>query len=90
MRPYKIKQMNIYGVLTTDGTHTDVSKTEKGAKNYASRHGHKYVSIRYNCGHNAQVLAMKKGRKWVYIDEIPQIEDVTNPLYLSTREQEII
>lgn len=82
--------MNIYGVLTTNGTHTDVSKTEKGAKNYASRHDHKYVSIRYNCGYNAKVLAMKKGRKWVYIDEIPQAKEVNNPLYLSTQGKEIV
>jgi len=82
--------MHIYGVLTNDGTHTVVSKTEKGAKSYASMRGYKYVSIRYNGGYIAQVLAMKKGRGWIYIDEVLQVEEVANPFYLSTQEKEIV
>lgn len=52
-----------YGVIV-NGTHIDVSKTEKGAKNYASRHGHTKVSIRYNGGYVAAVIAEKKGKRW--------------------------
>lgn len=55
---------NTYGVLSTEGNHIDVSKTEKGAKNYASRHGYTRVSIRYNSGYVAVVIAEKKGNRW--------------------------
>ena len=55
---------NTYGVLGKDGNHIDVSKTEKGAKNYASRHGYTKVSIRLNGGYNAVVISEKKGKRW--------------------------
>jgi len=56
---------NIFGVLNADNVHTDVSKSEKGAKQYATRNGYTKVSIRYNCGYSVDVVAVKKGRKWV-------------------------
>lgn len=56
---------NIFGVLNADNAHTDVSKSAKGAKQYATRHGYTKVSIRYNCGYNVDIVAVKKGRKWV-------------------------
>lgn len=55
---------NIYGVVNAQGIHTDVSKTEKGAKNYATRHGYNKVSIRYNCGYNVDVISIKHGNRW--------------------------
>ena len=55
--------MDTYGVLI-DGTHHDVSKTEQGAKRYATIHGHDTVSIRYNCGYIAQEIAHKYNGKW--------------------------
>ena len=55
--------MDTYGVLI-DGTHHDVSKTEQGAKRYATMHGHDIISIRYNCGYIASVIARKEGKKW--------------------------
>ena len=55
---------NTYGVIEC-GIHKDVSKTERGAKNYATRHGFKQVSIRYNCGYVARLIAEKRGNKWV-------------------------
>lgn len=55
---------NIYGI-TTNGIHTDVSNTEKGAKQYATKNGYTQVSIRYNCGYVAHVIAERKGAKWV-------------------------
>ena len=55
---------HIYGVLDRNDCHIDVSMTERGAKNYATRHGYKTVSIRYNCGYNVQVIAVKNGKKW--------------------------
>ena len=55
--------MNIYGVLI-DGCHVDTSKTEKGAKIYATKHGYDIVTIRYNCGYIAQQIARKINGKW--------------------------
>ena len=59
--------MNTYGILDSNNCHIDVSKTEKGAKNYATRNGYNKVSIRFNCGYNVQVVAEKVGNKWVNI-----------------------
>jgi hypothetical protein len=53
-----------YGVLNAQGIHTDVSKTEKGAKNYATRHGYTRVSIRYNGGLYVCAISEKKGNRW--------------------------
>jgi len=59
--------MNTYGVIS-NGTHIDTSKTEKGAKNYATRHGYTKVSIRFNCGYIATEIAEKVNGKWKTID----------------------
>lgn len=56
---------NTYGVLDSNNIHTDVSKTERGAKQYATRHGYTQVSIRYNSGYDVDIIAVKNGRKWV-------------------------
>lgn len=55
---------NIYGVLDSNDCHIDVSRSERGAKSYATRHGYRKVSIRYNYGYNVSVVAIKndKGR----------------------------
>ena len=55
--------MNTYGI-TYNGTHTDVSRTEKGAKNFASRNGYNFVSVRYNGSCNAQIIAEKVNGIW--------------------------
>lgn len=54
---------NTFGVLI-DGTHIDVSKTEKGAKRYATLHGYNVVTIRYNLGYVAEKIAEKINGKW--------------------------
>jgi len=59
--------MNTYGVIS-NGTHIDTSKTEKGAKNYATRHGFTKVSIRFNCGYIAAEIAEKVNGKWKTIN----------------------
>lgn len=51
--------MNTFGVIDSSGTHVDVSHSEKGAKNYATRHHYDKVSIRYNCGYVAEIIAVK-------------------------------
>lgn len=55
---------NTYGVLNSDNVHVDVSKTERGAKNYATRNGFDIVSIRFGCGYNAIQTAQKINGKW--------------------------
>lgn len=54
---------NTYGVLM-NGVHVDVSKTEKGAKRYATRNGYSTVTVRYNCGYIAVKIARKHNGKW--------------------------
>ena len=58
---------NVYGIVV-DGIHHDVSKTERGAKNYATRNGHDNVSVRYNCGYVVDVVAVNIKGKWVESD----------------------
>ena len=55
--------MNIYGVLN-NGVHVDVSKTEHGAKCYATRNGFLTVTCRFNCGYIATEIAHKYTGKW--------------------------
>ena len=55
---------NIYGVLS-GGIHTDTSRTERGAKIYATKNGFNTISVRYNCGYNVEIVAKKEGKKWV-------------------------
>ena len=58
--------MHIYGVTDTNEIHTDVSKTERGAKKYATRHGYDKVSIRYIGSYNVVVISIKNERgRWV-------------------------
>lgn len=59
--------MNAYGIISK-GTHTDVSKTERGAKIYATRNGYTKISIRYNGGYIAREIAEKINGKWKKID----------------------
>lgn len=59
---------NTYGVINQDGVHIDVSDSLKGAKNYATRHGYTKVSVRYDMGYNAYIVAEKINGKWVNID----------------------
>lgn len=58
-----------YGVLGIEGNHIDVSKTERGAKQYATRHGYTRVSIRYNGGCVAAVISEKKGNRWFNVKD---------------------
>jgi hypothetical protein len=59
---------NIYGIIF-NGIHNDVSNTEKGAKQYATRNGFNTISIRYNCGYIAKEVAYKnKSGKWISLE----------------------
>lgn len=55
----------VFGVVNSDGIHTDVSNSERGAKRYATLNGYNKVSIRYNLGYVVEVVAVKVGKKWV-------------------------
>ena len=55
--------MRIYGILDNNNVHTDVSKTEQGAKRYATING--YNKISYRIGYNAFQLANKVAGRWV-------------------------
>lgn len=57
---------NIYGIINSDGIHIDVSKSEKGAKQYATINGYTKVSIRYNNGYDVDIIAVKnKNGRWI-------------------------
>lgn len=56
--------MNIYGVLDRNDCHIDVSTSLKGTKRFATNHGYKKVSIRYNAGYNVDILFEKINGKW--------------------------
>lgn len=53
----------IYGILNNEGTHTDVSKTLRGAKRYATLNGYEVVTKRIE--YNAHVVAKKVNGKWI-------------------------
>ena len=57
--------MNTYGIVTAGGEHIDVSKTEKGAKQYATINGYSKVSIRYNSGYDVDIIATKVKGRWI-------------------------
>jgi hypothetical protein len=59
--------MDIYGIVNSNGVHIDISQSLNAAKAYATRHGYKQVSIRYNCGYNCQIIAEKRANKWITI-----------------------
>jgi len=65
--------MNTYGVLI-NGAHVDVSKTELGAKQYATRNGYLTVTIRYNCGYIVQEIAHRYSGKWEAVIPPPPTE----------------
>ena len=56
---------NIYGVVNYEGVHIDTSKTEKGAKRFATLNRYNKVSVRYRGGMIAEIIAEKINNKWV-------------------------
>jgi hypothetical protein len=51
--------MNTYGIATEHSGYIDVSNTERGAKNFATRNGYKEVYIRFNSGYHIELVATK-------------------------------
>ena len=65
--------IRVYGSTNNNNIHTDTSNTLLGAKQYATRHGFKNVSIRV--GYNVELLEYKDGNKWY------KYESFTTELY---------
>ena len=56
---------NSYGVVYgPDNIYTDVSRTLRGAKRYATLHYFDKVGIRVNSGYHVKVIATKINNKW--------------------------
>jgi len=61
-----MEKNNTYGVVYgTDNVYTDVSRTLKGSKQYATRNGFNEVYIRYNSGYVCSLVSVKINNKWV-------------------------
>jgi len=61
--------IEVYGITylyRNDWIHIDVSKTERGAKLYATRHGYTKVSIRQ--GYHSEIIAEKVNGKWQSVE----------------------
>lgn len=57
--------MDIYGIIS-NGVHYDVSKSIKGAKNFATRNGYDVITIRINSGYICYEIAYKnKKGNWI-------------------------
>lgn len=59
----------IYGVVTK-GEHIDVSRTELGAKRYASANGFEEISVRKDGNSIARVIAKSFRGRWIKADKI--------------------
>ena len=55
--------MNVYGI-THNGIHTDISTSKEATERYATLNGYNQISVRYNNRWNAQIIAIKDGKKW--------------------------
>lgn len=55
---------SVYGV-SVNGSYVDVSRTERGAKAYATRNGYDVVYKRPSSGCNVFPVAERVGNKWV-------------------------
>jgi hypothetical protein len=67
--------MNTFGVIS-NGAHVDTSKTERGAKIYATKNGYNQISIRYNLGYNAEVIAEKLNGRWAPAGTANRLEEL--------------
>jgi hypothetical protein len=56
---------NTFGICNNNGEYFEISKTEKGAKNYATRNGYKIIYMRFNLSLNIAPFAYKKNNKWL-------------------------
>lgn len=67
----------VYGVLGSDNGVIDVSKTERGAKIYATRNNYDRVYSRANGGYSVTLIAVKYKGKWYAPEALPEINNET-------------
>ena len=63
----------MYGIADENNTHHDTSRTERGAKNWATRNGFSIVTMRV--GYSAVWIAQKVNGKWVAVEPTKEWED---------------
>ena len=56
--------MNTYGVATKTSGYVDTSRTERGAKNHATRNGYNAVFVRFNSGYDTALVAFRTNKGW--------------------------
>jgi hypothetical protein len=56
--------IKMYGIVTSNGEHIDISASLHGAKCYATRNDYKQVSLR--TGYNVSIVSEKIENKWTY------------------------
>lgn len=66
-------EARIYGVLDSNNCLIDVSRSERGAKRYATNHG--YNKIGYRVGYNAFICAEKINNKWQEVKQVNEFEE---------------
>lgn len=59
--------MKIYGVITKRGVFLDTSKTERGAKSYATQNG--YSRIGYRIEYSVTETHYRKGNRWKVVEQ---------------------
>lgn len=55
----------LWGVINHNGEYIDVSKTEHGAKCYATKNGYQRIGMRFNGGYNVGNVLIRIGKQWV-------------------------
>ena len=58
---------NTYGVASRNGEYMEVSNTEKGAKNYATRNNYNKVYVRFYGSYNITPISYRVGKSWIKI-----------------------
>ena len=56
--------MYIYGIINKDNCLIDISKSEQGAKAYATKNGYTQIGCRNVNSYNAFIVAEKVGKVW--------------------------
>ena len=61
-------EAKIYGILDTNNCLIDISKSEKGCKQYATKN--EYNKIGYRIGYNVFLTHIKIGKRWEKVNTI--------------------
>lgn len=61
--------MNIYGIIDKNNCLIDISKSIRGAKQYATKNGYDKVGYRNVNSYNAFITHIKIGKKWYEVEQ---------------------